>query len=427
MGRGYEEEKLFSENIDRLLAGKDVTGGPEIDEDTRTALDFARRMTELRVSPSSGFQAYLKARLTEKLNEQESAARRGWFWKLIPREPVWQAVTVLAIMFIVGGVLWGTIFNDSGSQLPNPTQTTVVSAPTSTTPAATTAPVTSVATTTTAAPTASATTTTVPASSTAAPGYYLVAQAGTDKAVYLKDDIINISLSVHNYSSQTFISTHQPIISLMQKSTGQPVYTFADNKGDWSLGSGETRTINYSWTQLDENGRTVAPGTYFIELEDLDYKTGTAADSPHQSLKLNLSQPVYFEISDASPAAGVRVLTPNQTLLFNGITVTLQKIEFSEHGVYITAVVTPPSDYVLLPPSPELKAAQDYRAAAGYSVDGGWVQDIGISSVEYYSDRMVHSWYIPNPVPNSAQKLTFVVNEIGNWSGPWQFTISLAN
>jgi hypothetical protein len=213
----------------------------------------------------------------------------------------------------------------------------------------------------------------------------------------------------------------------MQKSTGQPVYTFADNKGDWTLGPGETRAIQYAWTQLDDKGRAVAPGTYFVELEDLDYRVGTAADSPHQSLKMNLSQPVYFDISDTSPAAGVRVLTPDQPVSLNGITVTLQKIQLSEHGVYITAVVTPPPDYILLPPAPELKATLDYRAAAGYSIDAGLMQDIGISNVEYYSDKMVHTWYIPDPVPNGAQKLTFAVNIVGAWSGPWQFTISLSN
>ncbi len=109
MGREYEEEKLFSEKIDLLLAGKGVDNGPDVAEDERTAVEFARKMTDLRVSPSPAFQSYLKAKLLENLHEQETASR-GWFWKLVPREPLWQAVAVIAIMCVVGGILWGTLF-----------------------------------------------------------------------------------------------------------------------------------------------------------------------------------------------------------------------------------------------------------------------------------------------------------------------------
>lgn len=114
MGRDYEEARRFSEEIDRMLSGEDVRAGNELDEDTRTALDFACWMTTVRPEPSPAFKARLNARMMQKINEQESEARRGWFWRLIPREAAWQAAVAMVLMLVIGGSLWGILFRASG-------------------------------------------------------------------------------------------------------------------------------------------------------------------------------------------------------------------------------------------------------------------------------------------------------------------------
>jgi hypothetical protein len=54
------------------------------------------------------------------------------------------------------------------------------------------------------------------------------------------------------------------------------------------LAPGQTITFQENWPQVDANGSSVSPGTYYLELEDIDYQG--------QALHLNLAQPVSFTI-----------------------------------------------------------------------------------------------------------------------------------
>ena len=76
MGKGTNEEREFSENIDSLLAGEEVEVGEDVSEDYRTAINFAQKLTKLRAEPSPVFKAQLKERLLSKLVEQEVEAAR---------------------------------------------------------------------------------------------------------------------------------------------------------------------------------------------------------------------------------------------------------------------------------------------------------------------------------------------------------------
>jgi hypothetical protein len=392
MGRGYEEERIFSENIDRLLSGESVTNGAEIGSDLRTALDFASKITALRIKPSPSFQASLKARLFQQLNEQETLARpirRGWFWGLIPQEPVWQAVATLAIMIVVGGVAWGIL-----SQTTRPP---VANAPI--TPAMTAAP-----TTATAAPS----------------NAYLTASASTNKSIYASNEPVSIHMTWQNVTGQNLtIDEFPPILSIMNKSSGQPAYTFTAGKTSKTLAPGEKTEYTVAWNQLDANGRKVVPGSYYLELEEMYYQG--------KAVTMKLTQPANFIILPASGSAGNagKILNLGQSQTVSGITVTLQRIEISDNGITVSAFVASPPDYVLLPGTPAPGPAKDYTASAGYSIDGDWVRDTGVSSVEYFGNGMETTWYIPEPVPQSAGEMTFIINHIGDWTGPWQFIIPL--
>jgi hypothetical protein len=39
---------------------------------------------------------------------------------------------------------------------------------------------------------------------------------------------------------------------------------------------------------------------------------------------------------------------------------------------------------------------------------------------------MMHTWdeYL-DPVPKNTKELTFRINELGDWEGPWEFRVSL--
>ncbi len=288
MGREYEEERLFSENVDRLLAGEEMKTGTEMENDLLTALDFARKITDLRTAPSPRFQAYLKARLLQKMTEREAESRQGWFWKLIPREPVWQALAVLAIMVVVGSVLWGTLFRPSPpSVVYVPTPPAVTSAPPPTTAAPTAAPApppSSPAAPATTAPASPPSTASVPVQNN-----YLAAEASTDKPSYRLGETVKIHMVWQNVTSMNLtINEFPPIESLMEKASGQPVYTFAAGKNSLTLAPGQNADYTLTWDQLDNNGRHVSPGNYYLELEEMYYQG--------RSVPIKLTSPVNFII-----------------------------------------------------------------------------------------------------------------------------------
>jgi hypothetical protein len=117
MGKESNEEKQFSEDVDRLLAGQEVEGGKDAGEDYRAAINFAKKLTGFHADPSPHFKAKLKERLLLELAKQEADARQkakgNRFWEglknLLPREAVWRNATATAVLMLVAvGVLWGT-------------------------------------------------------------------------------------------------------------------------------------------------------------------------------------------------------------------------------------------------------------------------------------------------------------------------------
>ena len=118
MGKRTNEDRKFTENIDRLLSGEEPEGVDDMGEDFRTAINLAQKLTELRADPSAHFKDQLKQRLLLQLTRQEmEAARRKEkglsFWEflrnLLPESPVWRTATAtLVVVLVTLGVLWRT-------------------------------------------------------------------------------------------------------------------------------------------------------------------------------------------------------------------------------------------------------------------------------------------------------------------------------
>ena len=115
MARGSQAEKIFGQNLDRLISGLEVGNLPETDLDLKSALDFARIMKIRRPQPSPRFQSELKARLMQKLAQQETEVQPTWFEKLMPRQLLWRAVTILAVLLVAGGIFTGILLRNNGS------------------------------------------------------------------------------------------------------------------------------------------------------------------------------------------------------------------------------------------------------------------------------------------------------------------------
>lgn len=234
-------ERQFSENIDSLLAGRAVESDPAMGDDARSAQVFSQKMIALRGSPTARFQAELKARLLNSLNA-DAAKRPAWHERIWPQRQGWQVAIALAMLMIVIGIVGiRTLF-----QPPEP----------------------------------------VPVA-----GAYFAISAKTDEPVYRPGEPVKILVTMKNVTPEPVkIDQFPPILSLMQASTKQPVYTFASGKDARTLAPEQSVTFQVVWDQRDDKGRMAPDGTYYLELEDLDYQG--------QSLKLNLSHPVQFDISD---------------------------------------------------------------------------------------------------------------------------------
>jgi hypothetical protein len=290
MGRGLAPEKIFSENVDRLISGLEVREVPETDQDLQTALDFARLMQLNRPQPGAQFQADLKARLLQKLAQQEAEVKPAWFQRLIPRQPVWQFVSVVAVILVIGGIVLGLVLRDGGS-------TPVVQAPVTTAPAMTgTTP--AVTTTATTYATATLATSTAPATS-AAPtstvlsglqGIQISADATTDQSTYAPGEPVVIKVTLKNSGLRPVTFTQYPPILSLLSAAGNPVLSFQAGQSGLTLGVGDAVSFFEYWNQSDAKNRVVPAGSYHLELEDIDLQG--------QAYKIKLSQPVSFEITN---------------------------------------------------------------------------------------------------------------------------------
>lgn len=266
----------FSEQIDRLLAGHELKTEEQPDDDLRTALEFASKMAGLRADPSPGFEARLREKLQRSLEERETR-KRSWLKRLVAQQSIWQAAAAAVFIIIIASVLWVSgVFSFSRPKtvmLPAPTPALTApagttSAPTSTTLAASTAPA-------------------LPA--TSMPGILLKVNASTDKTLYAPGEPVVINVTIKNAGSQNLpIEKYPPILSLMDAATRQPVYTFSAGSSSANLAPDASITYSETWHQQNAGGGTVAPGSYYVEMEDLDYQG--------QAVKLTLSKPVQFTI-----------------------------------------------------------------------------------------------------------------------------------
>jgi len=102
------KDKKLIENLDRILAGRESDISEPMDEDTRTALDFARKMASLGETPSEEFAGSLKADLVHKLEEQRkqqnSEDQTLLLWGM-PRRKLWQGTIAAVITLIIAAVI----------------------------------------------------------------------------------------------------------------------------------------------------------------------------------------------------------------------------------------------------------------------------------------------------------------------------------
>jgi hypothetical protein len=293
MNREPENQKEFLKNLDRILAGEKIETTPTTDDDLSSLLAFAQKIVALRVPPSPEFKFRLKAGLLRKLTEQEEAARRNtkpaWFEQFRQHQLIWQTITAVLVVTIIGGILWGTgLFKFSGRP---PVTSPVVSATSTMTTTTTTVIKTTVPQTTTAtvARTTITTTTAQVTTSTVIQPAPIQAKMSTDKASYADGESVSIQIALTNVTANSInIDNFPPSISLMRSDMIQPVYTFTSGYITRTIEPHQTTIFTITWKQQDAKGNAVAPGVYNVKLEDLKYQG--------QTIRFDLANPVSFTI-----------------------------------------------------------------------------------------------------------------------------------
>ena len=109
MGKETDDERQFSEKIDRLLAGEEVETGEDMNEDYRTAINFARKLVESRIDPPPEFKDKLKQRLLLEIPRQEVEAPQkekvNWLReglvRLVPQSPVWRTAGAMMVVMLL--------------------------------------------------------------------------------------------------------------------------------------------------------------------------------------------------------------------------------------------------------------------------------------------------------------------------------------
>lgn len=293
MARERDEEREFIENIERLLAGEEVTVSEDMSEDYRTAFDFARKLTESRSDPSPVFQQQLKDRLLLQLTRRDVEARQkvkiSSIWEflanLVPRSPAWRtAAATLVVVLVTVGVLWRTgMF-------------------------------------------------------TQAPGIDELGRGG------------------------------EPEMAAAPPEAGLKAFGVEE--------------------EVEE-----------VELE--------AEEEPLLSVAL------------------VEAIEVNQTQTVDGVAITLERVELSPTELMVFAFNRPP-DYTM-PEDPQSPppSLSGLLASAQYSIDSGPVIDAGTSEINFLDNGMQHIFSIHDTVSEDAMELTFLITELGDWQGPWEFVISL--
>ena len=308
------------------------------------------------------------------------------FWKvlrrLMPRSPVWQAATALAVVVLVGVIVWANV-----------TPPTTPSTPSRGIPVAPTQ---------------------------VAPIMPLRVTAETDQESYLPGEEITIELSFTNTSSEaTTISPILPEMEIISSARQEVVRSFAQSDGQEKLDAGGTLTKTLVWNQKDNAGEQVPPGHYQLHIGEIHIEgaePGATGTSPGSILEI--------VIRSLQGTALERTVEVNETVSSNGVRITLMRVEFSATGTKVYALASlddSSSQMPALPTNPLMVA----EAFAQYKMDDGETKQAVGTGKEPKEGGVELVWDNLDPFPSDSQVLTLTIVNLDEQLGPWEFEIPL--
>jgi len=241
MDRELREEREFSENVDRLLAGKKIEAGDDTGGEYRKAISFSGKLVELRQEPSPQFKAELKRelllRLEEEEAEQEERAKIS-FWQVfknfMPRSPVWRTATVTVTVGVLAVLaIWAT---GMFSQAPGTGTVTEGSEMLS-----------------------------VPA-----PARLQLETLPSDTLVQAVGEAFEVDIIFKNISADSVtVEPYPPEIEIQLADTNDIVRSFEQGTDKREIAPSEGLIYMLVWDQTDDSGQQVGSGRYIVVISDV--------------------------------------------------------------------------------------------------------------------------------------------------------------
>jgi hypothetical protein len=267
-----KRDKQLLENLERVLRGHDIQD-TALDEDTRAALEVARKMMDLLQKPSKEYENNLKVQLVYQLLEQEKKEDRSaqGFWSF-PRITAWQG-TVAAMLLVVISAFIVLLVNNL--QLGSPSEETT--SPDTTVTGATEKPSVSVPENSPASPSAE----------TDEIGMGVLIQV--EKPIYTIGEIVNIQVTMKNESKHSLtIDQFPPRVNIRHIGSGEIVSLAGTISTKISIQPGGTKIFTVNW----DTQSVTTTGTYTVEIEQIY--------SFEKPIELTFSGPIVFEIVSGS-------------------------------------------------------------------------------------------------------------------------------
>jgi hypothetical protein len=241
MDREIREEREFSENVDRLLAGKEIKAGDGISKDYSGAVSFSKKLVELRKEPSPQFKAELKRQLLLKLEEEEAEQEEKakitlWdvFRSLVPKSPVWRGATVTVTVGVLAILaIWAT---GMFSQAPGTGTVTegseMLSAP--------------------------------------APARLQLETLPSDALVRSVGESFEVDIIFKNISADSVtVEPYPPQIEIQLADTNDIVRSFEQGTDKREIAPSEGLIYMLVWDQKDDSGQQVSTGKYTVVIRDV--------------------------------------------------------------------------------------------------------------------------------------------------------------
>ena len=230
-----------------------------------------------------------------------------------------------------------------------------------------------------------------------------------NKASYYQGQTIELEFMLANVGDKIiYFKTFPPETAILNN--GIPIRKFPGGTEPKSLSPGESANFTITWDQIDKDGQQVPYGYYggfFADLnltvEKVEITIGTV--TPLRIVPEGIMRDETIEL--------------NESKTTDGITFTLERVEFTPFGTTIHAFCRPPN-YV---------PGFVIDIYAFYKIDDGMRKSAGKAKIERFVDGVRFIWSKLEPVTKNSKVYTFSITGFNyggeNWRHPWEFRVAL--